>query len=101
MSRPFLSSHHARFASRVCSASYYRQERPISIVRPVLMRPSKSTDNSQGKCGRYKVKLRPFAHWSNVFVAFSHVFCNQMRRRIVVIPNDNSRVNQVVSKASP
>ena len=45
---------------------HYRHERPIAIVRPVLMLQIKSMDNSQGKCGRYKVKLRLNAHWSNV-----------------------------------
>ena len=41
---------------------YYRHERPIAMVRPVLKYPIKAVDNSQGKCGRYKIKPRPFAH---------------------------------------
>ena len=69
---------------------YYRHERPIAMVRPVLMSPIKSADNSQGKCGRYKIKLRLFAHWSNVFIALSHALSSQVRRRIVVTPKDNS-----------
>ena len=36
---------------------YYRHERPIDIVRSVLMRSIKSIDNSQGKCGRYKLSF--------------------------------------------
>ena len=41
---------------------YYRHERPVAIVRPALKYPIKTMDNSQGKCARYKVKLRPMAH---------------------------------------
>ena len=67
----------------------YRHERPIAIVRPVLMSPIKSAGNSQGKCGRYKIKLRLPAHWSKVFMALSRVLCAQVRRRIAVTPNDN------------
>ena len=68
---------------------YYRHERPIAIVRPVLMSPIKSAGNSQGKCGRYKIKLRLPAHWSKVFMALSRVLCAQVRRRIAVTPNNN------------
>ena len=69
---------------------YYRHERPIAIVRPVLKYPIKMMDNSQGKCARYKAKLRPIAHWSNDIIALSRVMNNPMRRRIAVTPNDNS-----------
>ena len=61
-----------------------------AIERPVLKYPIKTMDNSQGKCGRYKVKLRPIAHWSDDIIALSHVMNNSMRRRIAVAPNDNS-----------
>ena len=64
---------------------YYHHERPIAIVRPVLKYPIKSMYNLQGKCGRYKSKLRPLAHWFDQSVALS----NQMLRRIVAAPNDN------------
>ena len=67
---------------------YFRHERPIAIVRPVLKYPIKSMDNLQGKCGRYKNNLRPLAHWFDQSVALS----NQMCRRIVAAPNDNSSV---------
>ena len=46
-------------------------------------------DNSQGKCGRYKIKLRPFTHWSNEIIALSHVSNDPLRRRIAVAPNDS------------
>ena len=69
---------------------FYRHERPIAIVRPVLMLMVKSMDNSQGKCARYKVKLRPIAHWSNDMNALSRVMNNPVRRRIAVAPDDNS-----------
>ena len=71
---------------------HYRHECPIAIVRPVLMLPIKSMGNSQGKCGRYKIRLRLYAHWSDVFMALSHVMKNRMRRRIAVAPNDNSEI---------
>ena len=50
----------------------------------------KTMDNSQGKCGRYKAKLRPIAHWSNDITALSRIMNNSVRRRIAVAPNDNS-----------
>ena len=64
----------------------YRHERLIAIVRPVLKNLVKSMDNSQGKCGRYKSKLRPLAHWFNESVALSQVMNTQMRRRIAAAP---------------
>ena len=69
---------------------YYRHERPIAIVRPVLKYPIKSMDNSQGKCSRYRIKLRLNAHWSNRFMNLPCSINGQMRRRIVAAPNDNS-----------
>ena len=48
---------------------YYCPERPIAIVRPVLI---KSADNLQGKCGRYKIKPRLDFHWSDMVMALSH-----------------------------
>ena len=69
---------------------YYRHERPIAIVRPVLKYPIKSMDNSQGKCSRYRIKLRLNAHWSNEFMELSHVMNGQSRCRIAAAPNDNS-----------
>ena len=50
----------------------------------------KSMDNSQGKCGRYKVRLRLFAHWSDIIMVLSHVMNSQVRRRIEVATHDNS-----------
>ena len=47
-------------------------------------------DNSQGKCGRYKVKLRLNTHWSDMIMVLSHVMNNRMRRQIAVAPNDNA-----------
>ena len=69
---------------------YYRHECSIAIVRPVRMDRIKSMDNSQGKCARYKIKPRPFAHWSNDITAWSHVMDQCVRRRIAAAPNDNS-----------
>ena len=66
---------------------FYRHKRPIAIVRPVLMFRVKSMDNSQGKCNRYKVKLRFNAQWSPMAIALSHVVNNQMRP---IASNDNS-----------
>ena len=38
----------------------------------------------------YKIKLRPFAYWSNGIMTLFHVINGQLRRRIAVVPNDNS-----------
>ena len=69
---------------------YNRHERLIAIVRPVLKHSGKTMDNSEGKCARYKVKPRPFAHWSNEITALSRVMNECARRRVAVAPNDNS-----------
>ena len=34
--------------------------------------------------------LRLHAYWSNMFIVLSRVLCNQVRRRIAVVSNDNS-----------
>ena len=71
---------------------YYRHERPIVICNRCWCVQSNqwSMDNSQGKCGRYKIKLRLNAHWSNRFMNLPCSINGQMRRRIVAAPNDNS-----------
>ena len=71
---------------------YYRHERPIAIVRPVLKTPTKlaEADNLLGKCSRFKRKLHHNAHWSNVSENLPCPIMNQARHRIAVAPNDNS-----------
>ena len=63
---------------------------PIKTMDTSLMYPIKTMGNSQGKCARYKVNLRPIAHWSSISPALSYANVSQVRRRIATALNDNS-----------
>ena len=80
---------------------YYRHECPITIVRLVLKYSIKTMDNSQGKCGRYKAKLRPIAHWFDEIIALSLVMNEYVRHRIAASQMIIQKANPVDSKASP
>ena len=85
MPRSYLS----RVAPRICLASLLPLQTPDFHSATGVMHPIKSADNSQDKCSRYKIKLHLSSHWSDVFIALSHVLAKQLRLRIAITPNDN------------